>query len=426
MRRLYTCLLTTLLPFIFIRFLLKGIKQKAYRRRWKERFGMLPFKKLSHSIWLHAVSLGEVNAALPLIKSLTQQYQDHPLVLTTTTPSGSMQVIKCLPTLYHAYVPIDLPYFINRFLNHIRPTLCIVMETEIWPNLIFSCARRHIPIFIANARLSSQSFKGYSHLKKWLTSVWKGIELIGVQTQLDCNRFIELGVPFNKLKLLGNLKFDMVIPERVHTLALTLREHIGKNRLIWVVASTHEGEEKIILQAFNLILKRYPNLLLILVPRHLPRFDTVANLLTQSELRFVRRSKMDNDSVSSTTQVLLVDVFGELLSCYAISDLAFVAGSIIAQGGHNLLEPAAFAKPVLSGSGLENFLFIRNLFLEKNALTIANTPKEIAQAVIAYLDNPQQMQIKGRLAKTIFEENQGALEKHLAIIHRYLQRSTDT
>jgi 3-deoxy-D-manno-octulosonic-acid transferase len=421
MRRLYTFLLTLFLPFIFFRFLWKGIRNPAYRKRWRERRGIVPFAKLSKSIWLHAVSLGEVNAALPLIKMLQSRYPHLPLVVTTATPSGSMQVLKRLPNIHHTYIPIDHPHFINRFLAHIHPELCILMETELWPNLAFCCYKKHVPVFIANARLSLQSLRGYSKIKKWLRSVWPCIGIIGVQTKLDLTRFSQIGVPSSKLKLLGNLKFEMPIPKDVNAAALKLRQQIGKDRLIWVVASTHEGEEKIILTAFHLILKRYPDLLLVLVPRHLPRFDAVANLIRQENFNYLRRSAMDHAKISSTVQVLLVDVFGELLSFYAISNLAFVAGSLVYKGGHNLLEPAAFAKPVLSGSGLENFLFIRDLFLQKNALGIADKPNDIAELVISYLKDPQKMKEKGKLAETIFKENQGALQNHLGVIDEYIK-----
>ena len=241
MRRLYTALLTLILPFIFLRFLWRGIKQPAYRKRWRERMGMIPFKKLSGSIWLHAVSLGEVNAALPLIHALKNDYPHLRLVVTTTTPTGSAQVLKQIPSMDHSYVPIDLPSFLNRFLKYTQPKLCILMETELWPNLVFCCHKKSIPIFIANARLSLNSLKGYSKIKRWLASIWPCIGTIGAQTQLDFDRFLKIGVPATKLKLLGNLKFNMSLPENIDTLASKLRDRIETDRLVWVVASTHCG-----------------------------------------------------------------------------------------------------------------------------------------------------------------------------------------
>jgi len=422
MRRLYTVLLTLILPFIFFRFLWRGIKQPAYRKRWRERMGFIPFGKLSESIWLHAVSVGEVNAALPLINALRARYPHLPLVVTTTTPTGSAQLLKQLSTIYHVYAPIDLPCFFNRFLKHIQPKLCILMETELWPNLLFCCHRKSVPVFIANARLSSASLKGYSKIKKWLLSVWPCIDTVGVQTPLDLNRFLRIGVPANKLKILGNLKFDMLLPKNIDAITLKLRQIIGQDRLIWVVGSTHEEEEKIILNAFQLILKKYPHLLLILVPRHLPRFDVVADLIKQEKFRFIRRSQMSDEKIPSEVQVLLVDVIGELLSFYAVSDLAFVGGSLVYKGGHNLLEPAAFARPILSGSGLDNFAFIRDLFMQQKALGIANNAEEIANVALSYLDNPQKMNELGKKAQVIFKNNQGALQKHLDIIDSYIKR----
>jgi 3-deoxy-D-manno-octulosonic-acid transferase len=245
--------------------------------------------------------------------------------------------------------------------------------------------------------------------------------MIGAQTQLDLDRFFQIGVPSNKLKLLGNLKFNMPLPKNIDMFKVKLREAIGKDRLVWVVASTHEGEEKIILDAFHRILKKYPQLLLILVPRHLPRFNPVAELIKDEGLTLIRRTQMDDKKISAQTQVLLVDVIGELLSFYAISDLVFVGGSLVFKGGHNLLEPAAFARPILSGSGLENFIFIRDLFIKQNALGIANTAEAIADLVISYLNAPEKMHEMGQKAQKIFNDNQGALQKHLEIIGNYIK-----
>ena len=423
MRRLYTFVLTLILPCIFFRLLWRSMKQPAYRKRWRERMGFVPFKKLSTSIWLHAVSLGEINAALPLIHALKTHYKHLPIVVTTTTPTGSAQLLKQIPSIHHVYLPIDLPYFLNRFLNHIQPQICILMETELWPNLVYCCHQYKIPVFIANARLSLASLKGFSKIKKWLASIWPCIIVIGAQTQLDADRFLKIGIPRNQITLLGNLKFNMSLPDNINMLALKLRQMIGEKRLVWVVGSTHEGEEKIILDAFRLILKKYPTLLLILVPRHLPRFNTVSELIKDNQFCFIRRTQMKNQKISPTIQVLLVDAMGELLSFYAMSDIVFVGGSVVFRGGHNLLEPAAFARPILSGSGLENFIFIRDLFLKEKALGVADTSNDIARLVISYLSDTDKMQQMGLKAQKIFKDNQGALQKHLDVIKNYVKLS---
>ena len=300
MKRLYTVILTLLLPFIFLRLLWRSIKQPAYRKRWKERTGVVPFQKLSSSIWLHAVSVGEVNAAIPLIQGLIKKYPNLSLVVTTTTPTGSAQLLKQIKNIHHVYVPLDVPWFIHRFLTHINPKLCILMETELWPNLISCCHLKKIPVLIANARLSAKSFKRYFKIKSLLKSLWPYIDVIGTQTTMDLTHFQKLGMPHNRLKVLGNLKFDMPLPKNINRLATDLQKIIGADRPIWVAASTHEGEEKIILDALKNILANYKkNLLLVLIPRHLPRFDSVANLIQQEGLHFIRRSDMSKRTVSA-------------------------------------------------------------------------------------------------------------------------------
>jgi 3-deoxy-D-manno-octulosonic-acid transferase len=397
MRRLYTVLLTLLFPFVCLRFLYRSIRQPAYRKRFNERMGILPFSPLKTCIWLHAVSVGEVNAALPLIYALKQKYSPVPILVTTTTPTGSAALIKQAHDIHHVYLPLDLPWFLNRFLHRVSPKICILMETELWPNLLASCRKRQIPVVIVNARLSDRSFKRYAKIKVLLRSLWACTHAIGVQTPKDQMRFSNLGAPAEQLSVLGNLKFDLSVSKETLTIANKLRALIGR-RPVWVAASTHDGEEEIILQSHRLILQKFADALLILVPRHLPRFNTAADILNRGKFGFIRRTDMPHQVLSSNHQVLLVDTFGELLSCYAVSDAVFVGGSLVNKGGHNLLEPAIFEKPVISGSCLNNFALIRDLFLEAGALKIIHHAEELANAVVFFLMHRQHAQQAGQQA----------------------------
>ncbi len=410
MRRLYTILLYVATPFVLLRLLLRSRRNPAYRRRWAERFAFIP-PAANKSIWLHSVSLGETIAATPLIKALLEAYPQYTIVITTMTPSGSAHVTKQFgDRVMHTYVPYDLPSVVNRFLKRTKPAIAIIMETELWPNLIHCLRQQHIPIMIANARLSQRSCKGYQRIRTLARQMMESITIVAAQSPLDGEHFKALGLSDKQLLISGNIKFDIDIPE-------TLKEDGQKLKDAWhqrpsfVAASTHEGEEAIILQAFKKIRAKHSDALLILVPRHPERFDKIAQLCQKEGYQIARRSlkQLPDDN----TAIFLGDTLGELKLFYAAADVAFVGGSFVPVGGHNLIEPAALGLPVISGPHLHNFLAVKALLENANALTLANNAEELAAAVnLLFSDHALKLQL-GERALAVSLANTGALQKHL-------------
>lgn len=415
MRYLYTFILYCILPFLFLRLWWRSRHNLAYRERWLERLGIVSKQSLEQSIWLHAVSLGEVIAATPLIKALLLAYPTIPVVVTTTTPTGSAQVkAQFQDQVVQLYLPFDLPALLNRFLSHTKPKLGIIMETELWPNLLHACRTQKIPLLLANARLSKDSATGYSRVKSFVSEMLNSFSKVAAQSPLDGERFLQLGLMPEKLKLTGNVKFDLQLASNLNEEALVLRAQLGKERIIWIAASTHEGEESIILEAYKKLKIMHPKLLLILVPRHADRFNKVADLCTEQGFKIARRSL--KETPLAETDIYLVDSFGEMMLHYAASNMAFVGGSLVPIGGHNLLEPAALALPLLSGSHLHNFTTISELLLKANALIVVHDASELTAAVNLLITNPNQANKMGAEALSVVDENRGAVEKHMALV----------
>lgn len=414
---IYTILFYLALPFVFLRLLWRSRRLPAYRERWQERFGFCPHN-LPQSIWVHAVSVGEVIAAIPLIKQLKIMYPDLPLIVTTTTPTGADRVRAAFKdTVFHAYIPYDLPFAVKRFLNRIHPRILIVMETELWPNLFAVCRKANIPIVIANARLSEKSAKGYgskgmAHIRQGL---FQAISMLAAQSEADAARFENLGLPREKIAVTGNLKFDLDIPADLQTKTVELKEQLG-DRDIWIAASTHAGEEEIILQAAEMIYQKNPKALLMLVPRHPDRFDTVHSLIKSKGCQVVKRSDKQNCVVE--TQVYLGDTMGELLLLYSAAEIAFVGGSLVQVGGHNLLEPAFLKKTILTGPILYNFTEISELMLKANGLVIVKNAEEIAEKVLYYFSNHEARQQTSERAYQVFNDNRGALNRQCDVIRK--------
>ncbi|PKM25430.1 MAG: 3-deoxy-D-manno-octulosonic acid transferase, partial [Gammaproteobacteria bacterium HGW-Gammaproteobacteria-12] len=357
-RLLYTLLLHLALPLIALRLALRARKAPAYARRINERFSLgLPAMKPG-GIWVHAVSVGESIAAAPMIRALQARYPDLPITVTCMTPTGSERIQALFgESVQHCYLPYDLPWAAARFLDRAQPRLAVVMETELWPNHIHQCARRGIPVALANARLSERSARGYARFAKLTAPMLAELSLIAVQTQTEAQRFLDLGARPGCVEVTGSIKFDLKIDAELLQRADALRQHWqATTRPVWIAASTHAGEDEIILAAHRQLLGKHPDALLILVPRHPERFNSVSELCLGQDLTTRRRST--GEAVQAGDQVLLGDTMGELLFLYALADIAFVGGSLVANGGHNLLEPAALGKPVLSGPHLFNFLEI--------------------------------------------------------------------
>lgn len=419
MRLLYTALLYLIQPFIWLRLLLRARKAPAYGKRWGERYGFCKGKVASGGILLHSVSVGETLAAVPLVRALRHRYPDLPITVTTMTPTGSERVLSAFgQDVYHVYLPYDLPDAINRFLNQVNPKLVIIMETELWPNLIYLLHQRHIPLVIANARLSERSTKGYRRLGRAMCDIMQKITLIAVQSQDDADRFISLGVKPSHLSITGSIKFDISITPEQAARALTLRRQWAAYRPVWIAASTHDSEEQIILQAHHNLLVQIPTLLLILVPRHPERFPIAEKLTREMGMNYITRSS--GKIPTAETQVVIGDTMGELMLLYGISDLAFVGGSLIEHGGHNPLEPAVHAIPVIMGPHTFNFKDICHKLEQAGGLIRVTDPLSLTSAVAELLTNEQLRREKGRLAVEVLRQNQGALDRLLQLLEPYL------
>ncbi|MEE8342812.1 MAG: lipid IV(A) 3-deoxy-D-manno-octulosonic acid transferase, partial [Gammaproteobacteria bacterium] len=343
-----------LTPLVLLRLALRGLHTPSYWRRWPERFGYVPRLNKPVALWIHAVSVGEVQATLPLVQALRKRIDPADILITTMTPTGSDRV----RALYgnqpaHVYVPYDLPGAVARFLDRTQPRLALVMETEIWPNLFHTCHRRGIPVFMVNARMSERSFKGYRRVPGLAAQTLTQVTGILAQGAEDRRRLAELGAPADRLHITGSVKFDIALPPSLAEQAAALRRSWGVERPVWVAASTHQGEDEIILEAFKMLLQSFSNALLILVPRHPERFASAGALCRRKDFSTVLRS--EGKDCDATIQVLMGDTMGELTLFFASADVAFVGGSLISAGGHNPLEPAALGVPALFGPHMFNF-----------------------------------------------------------------------
>ncbi|CRL64936.1 MULTISPECIES: lipid IV(A) 3-deoxy-D-manno-octulosonic acid transferase [Proteus] len=417
--RLYQVLLYLIQPLIWLRLLLRSRKAPAYRKRWGERYGFCKGKVVPQGILLHSVSVGETLAAVPLVRALRHHYPDLPITVTTMTPTGSERVRSAFgDDVYHVYLPYDLPGSVNRFLKTVDPKLVIIMETELWPNLISKLHQRKIPLIIANARLSERSAAGYQKLGNFVKTMLQKITLIAAQNQEDGERFIELGLKRSHLHVTGSLKFDISVTPELAARAVALRRQWAAHRPVWIATSTHEGEETIILETHKKLLTQFPQLLLILVPRHPERFPKAEQLTREAGLKYTLRS---TDAVpDAQTQVVIGDTMGELMLLYGIADLAFVGGSLVERGGHNPLEAAAHAIPVIMGPHTFNFKNICAKLDQAEGLITVTDSQSMATAIASLLNDEDYRRYYGRHAVEVLHENQGALLRLLTLLSPYL------
>jgi 3-deoxy-D-manno-octulosonic-acid transferase len=416
-RILYTILYYAITPFIFIRLKRRAKQAPAYSKRWGERLGYFPPPEKTGGFWVHAVSMGETIAIAPLVRKIQQAYPDLPVTITTMTPTGSAQV-KALfgESVFHVYVPYDTPGAVQRFLDKVRPTLCLIVETELWPNLIHYSHQRQIPIIIANARLSEKSAKGYASLSRLTREMLNKIAVVAAQGSVDGERFVSLGLSRDKLEITGNVKFDLHVSDELRQKSAQLRSAWGEERPVWIAASTHDGEDELILDAFAQIRPQRPDLLLAIVPRHPERFDRVANLCRARNFTVARRSR--NEPVNVDTDIMLGDTMGELLALYGASDVAFVGGTLVDTGGHNFLEPAAFGVPIVSGPSVFNFAQISAALIEAGALRLVQ-PEELAKNVAEML-GPNIHRGMREAALEVIDENRGAEQKLFDLVQRVI------
>lgn len=423
-RTLYTLLFHLGLPLVAIRLWLRARKAPAYAQRIGERFALNLPALQPGGIWVHAVSVGESIAAAPMIRELLKRYPQLPITVTCMTPTGSQRIQALFadePRIQHCYLPYDLPWAAARFLNRVQPKLAIIMETELWPNHIHQCAKRGIPVALANARLSARSAKGYARFAGLTRPMLQEMSLIAAQTETEAERFRQLGARPECVEVTGSIKFDLTIDPQLLINASELREQWqAQERPVWIAASTHEGEDEVVLAAHRQLLGSHPDALLILVPRHPERFNSVFELCQREGFATVRRSS--GEPVEAQTQVLLGDTMGELLFLYALADSAFVGGSLVPNGGHNLLEPAALAKPVLSGPHLFNFLEIAAKLRDAAALEEVDDAQGLAVAVQRLFELPQDAQRMAEAGLKVMQLNQGALQRLLDGLGRLLSR----
>ncbi len=420
LRFIYIVVSYLLTPLLLLHLFYRGFGNRAYWRRNGERFGFFSAPAQTDAIWLHAVSVGEVQAAAPLVRALLKSHPERPLVLTTTTPTGSDRVRALFgDRVVHCYAPFDLAWPVKRFFDWCNPTIAIILETELWPNLYHECGRRKVPLVLASARLSAKSIGRYRLLVSLFRETLSHGIVIAAQTSADAERFLLLGANPARTRVTGNIKFDFELPPGVHEQGVELRKKYAGARPVWVAASTHAGEEEPVLAAHRAIRKSFPDALLILVPRHPERFDSIATLLERQGFDFVRRSS--GHASTPTTEVVLCDTMGELLAFYAAADIAFVGGSLVKVGGHNLLEPAALRQPMLTGPHNYNAQDIADLFVDGGVAHVVHDAGELAAAVLAALSDPAAARQLGERAGELTETSRGALRRLLALLEPLLR-----
>ncbi len=415
----YTLFYYLLLPVVFTRLLLRARKAPLYRKRWAERLGFFNAPAQGNGLWVHSVSVGETIAAAPLVKQIQQAYPDLPITITTMTPTGSERVRALFgDSVFHVYVPYDTPGAVKRFLHRVKPRMALVMETELWPNLVHYCSTQQIPVLIANARLSERSARGYGRFEKLSRDMLSKVSAIAAQGDADGQRFVALGLAQQKLHITGSVKFDIRVANELILAAKTLRRQWGEQRPVLIAASTHQGEDEQVLDAFSHVLKQHPNTLLVLVPRHPERFNDVATLCRAQGFDCALRSKVE--PVTPSTQILVGDTMGEMMLLFAASDIAFVGGSLVASGGHNYLEPAALRMPILSGPHVFNFTDISQMLVAAGGMTLIDNSEQLAERVNHWLNDPASAQQVGDAAQSVVENNRGAQQRLFELIEEYL------
>lgn len=418
---MYNLIVYALAPLYFGGLLWRGLRERAYWRHLGQRLGFGPVLG-QPSLWLHAASAGEVQACVPLARALRRIIPGTQVLVTTSTPAGAQRAHALLreDRVEVRFAPLDLPGAVDRFLRRARPRLAIVLETELWPNLYQACARRGVPLALASARLSERSARRYGLLRGPFARALATCAVIAAQTEADATRFLALGSPPGRTRVVGNLKFDFEVPPETHVRGAVLKARHAAERPVWVAGSTHEGEEQAALEAHARVREAHPKALLVLAPRHPRRFVEVGAALERCGVPFVRRSR--DETCQPQTEVLLLDGLGELLDFYAAADVVFVGGSLAPVGGHNLLEPAALARPIVTGPHLKSVAQIAHLLSERRAVAIVRDARELGAMVTHLLVEQQHSTAMGARAQQLVEQNRGALPRLVALIEGVLRR----
>ena len=402
----------------------RGLRDRGYWEALPERLGFGP-AVVAGGLWVHAVSVGEVQAAASLVRALRRRYPELPLLLTTSTPTGRGRARSLFgDDVALRYLPYDLPGPVRRFLDRTRPRLGVVLETELWPNLYRQCGRRGLPLVLASARLSARSVRRYRLLGGLLRATLAHGVVVAAQSEADAGRFVELGADPAQCRVVGNLKFDFELPADAEAGGRALRAMLGAARPVWVAGSTHDGEEELVLDAHAQLRGAQPDALLVLAPRHPPRFAAVAALLRRRGVAFVTRSS--GATPTAATEVLLLDTLGELVLFYAAADVAFVGGSLVPVGGHNLLEPAALGKPVVTGRYTANAAPVARLLVEAGAAEVVDDGAALGASVARLLSDPAARRAAGDRGHAAVSANRGALARFLALIEPLVRAARAT
>jgi 3-deoxy-D-manno-octulosonic-acid transferase len=404
---IYSQLIRLALPFILFRLWWRGRRAPGRRENWWHRLGIVP-EIPGAVIWVHAVSVGETIAAGPMVRRLLAGNPDATILMTAMTDTGLAQARKMFGNrVRYAYAPYDTPGSVRRFLNRTRPRILVIMETEIWPNMIRQSRKRKVPVFLINARLSERSARGYERIRGLVLPIMQSISWVAAQAENDAERFRRIGLDPERIEVTGSVKFDVDIGDDTRRAACVLRQRLG-NRPVWIAGSTHGGEDEQLLQAHRQILDRHPEALLVIAPRHPDRFGAVAEMIRGQGYSLARRSLQETPD---SAQIYLGDTMGELMMLYGASDLAFVGGSLIPRGGHNPLEPAAWGIPVFAGHHIFNFETIYQSLLEERGVSLVNGADDLAERVSVLFARPDIRHETGQRALAVLNKNRGALDK---------------
>lgn len=413
-----------LLPVYAGYWFFRGVVNRSYWDRFGQRFGRdYPYLPAG-CIWVHAVSVGEVQAAVPLIRALIRLFPDRHILITTVTPTGAARVrLLFEDTVEHCYIPFETPNAVTSFFNSVNPQIALIMETEIWPNLYHECGQREIPLVLVSARISPKSVDNYrKFLPLFRETLSHGI-VIAAQSDMDAERFGSLGAAVERTWVTGNIKFDIELPEDLEQEGADFRRDNFEGRPVWVAASTHDREEEQVLHAHVIVRERFPDALLILIPRHPERFPAVRTLLHKSGCQFISRT--DGLPCTPDTEVFLGDTMGEVPLFYASSNVAFVGGTLVPIGGHNLLEPAALGKPVVTGPHLFNTEDIANKFEKLGASITVNNAGQLGEAVADLFADAETAADIGNRGRDIVQQNRGSLDRLLTLLEPLVGRTTD-
>ncbi len=410
MRRLYSLLFYCLTPFVILRLFWRSLKNPAYCKRWSERFGFYAQTYAQGVVWFHAVSVGESEALFPLIHLIQSRHPQRAILITTTTPTGSARVKAVLgESVLHVYFPYDLPDVIERFLQTFKPSLAVIVEAEIWVNLYHACATKHIPLYLINARLTEKSVCHYQKIPSLVIPALNSITICATQTDDDKERFLAIGANSQSVKNLGNIKFDITIADDILSQGLLLKNQLFAQRFVLLAASTHDGEELLLLDVYANLKEKIPGLVLAIAPRHPERFASVETLAKNAGFNVVTRTSQQ--LCDNKADVFLIDTLGELKLFYAAVDIAFVGGSLVPVGGHNVLEPAAIGVPTLFGFSMQNFALIAEKMLATQAAIQCKNVAELESKIIELYNQPQLRNLLILNAKNFVTQNQGATER---------------